>query len=356
MGVFVHRLVREVDYSASGAVIASNDPAAVDELFGYTARDFDTAVGLQYNRARWYDPNTGRWLSQDPIGFAAGDENLYRNVNNSPTNATDPSGLFEIGGLTPGQWGWAGGVLLYEWGANGYRAGRSLVTGEAGHNMGERAVQLSQNESGDSFDGNADDWGRFSMNMAQEITGANAIAEAAVGVDAAKYQTLDGWGRGSRMASDVGAMAGTAAGGLGLAGKCGVGIGQAKIPHTPNLPKFPLAVPNEIKQAIPIPQRLAEFYRRLQELGRATSAEEALARIRRIMEKVEDELSGIPRQDPPPRPGMPDGRMYPPMEDFVTRHADGSITAVTKGHRIEIGSDGSTRIINKNSGTAECEF
>ena len=93
------RRVREVDYSTSGAVIASNDPAAVDELFGYTARDFDTAVGLQYNRARWYDPNTGRWLSQDPIGFNAGDANLYRYVGNGPTNKTDPSGLEEIDGI-----------------------------------------------------------------------------------------------------------------------------------------------------------------------------------------------------------------------------------------------------------------
>ncbi len=37
----------------------------------------------------------GRWLSQDPIGFAAGDANLYRYVGNGATNATDPSGLFE---------------------------------------------------------------------------------------------------------------------------------------------------------------------------------------------------------------------------------------------------------------------
>ena len=50
---------------------------------------------MQYNRARWYDPQTGRWLSQDPIGFAAGDANLYRYVGNSPTNATDPSGLVD---------------------------------------------------------------------------------------------------------------------------------------------------------------------------------------------------------------------------------------------------------------------
>ena len=34
-------------------------------------------------------------FSQDPIGFAGGDANLYRYVGNSPTNATDPSGLQE---------------------------------------------------------------------------------------------------------------------------------------------------------------------------------------------------------------------------------------------------------------------
>ena len=42
---------------------------------------------------RWYDAGVGRWLSQDPIGFAAGDANLYRYVGNGATNATDPSGL-----------------------------------------------------------------------------------------------------------------------------------------------------------------------------------------------------------------------------------------------------------------------
>jgi RHS repeat-associated protein len=55
----------------------------------------DTATELYNNRARYYDPATGRPLSQDPLGFNAGDSNLYRYVNNAPTNATDPSGLCE---------------------------------------------------------------------------------------------------------------------------------------------------------------------------------------------------------------------------------------------------------------------
>jgi uncharacterized protein RhaS with RHS repeats len=40
-----------------------------------------------------YDPTIGRWLSEDPIGFEAGDANKVRYVGNGPINATDPSGL-----------------------------------------------------------------------------------------------------------------------------------------------------------------------------------------------------------------------------------------------------------------------
>jgi uncharacterized protein RhaS with RHS repeats len=39
-----------------------------------------------------YSPSLGRWMQMDPLGYAAGDSNLYRFVHNGPTNATDPSG------------------------------------------------------------------------------------------------------------------------------------------------------------------------------------------------------------------------------------------------------------------------
>jgi hypothetical protein len=42
-----------------------------------------------------FDPTVGRWLEEDPEGFDANDPNFYRYVKNSPTNATDPSGLQE---------------------------------------------------------------------------------------------------------------------------------------------------------------------------------------------------------------------------------------------------------------------
>ncbi|MEZ6098499.1 MAG: RHS repeat-associated core domain-containing protein [Pirellulaceae bacterium] len=44
---------------------------------------------------RWYDNHTGRWISEDPIGFAAGDANLTRYVGNHVTSSTDTFGLAE---------------------------------------------------------------------------------------------------------------------------------------------------------------------------------------------------------------------------------------------------------------------
>jgi RHS repeat-associated protein len=71
-------------------------PAATSDLwhvrYGYTGREFDAYVHLQYNRNRWYDGLAGRWLSEDPIPFIDGSNN-YTYVHNSPTNFTDPSGL-----------------------------------------------------------------------------------------------------------------------------------------------------------------------------------------------------------------------------------------------------------------------
>jgi RHS repeat-associated protein len=88
-------VVNHLIYDAFGRVTSESNPA-VDSLFLFTARPFDSDTQLQNNLNRWYDPTVGRWLSEDPIGFAAGDENLYRYVGNRIAIYADPSGLIDV--------------------------------------------------------------------------------------------------------------------------------------------------------------------------------------------------------------------------------------------------------------------
>jgi RHS repeat-associated protein len=54
------------------------------------------ANGLYYMRARYYDSRVGRFISEDPIGFAGGDTNLYAYVQNNSVNRIDPWGEQDI--------------------------------------------------------------------------------------------------------------------------------------------------------------------------------------------------------------------------------------------------------------------
>ncbi len=75
----------------------SGDPESESFLFTgeqYDARARDVHLidadpGLYYLRARYYDPDIGRFLTQDPVPAV----NLYAYVGNNPVNYVDPSGL-----------------------------------------------------------------------------------------------------------------------------------------------------------------------------------------------------------------------------------------------------------------------
>jgi RHS repeat-associated protein len=86
-------------YDSFGKLTASTGSLA--NPFQYTARESDTETGLYYYRARYYDPNSGRLLSEDPIGFRSA-TNFYPYVRNNPSNLNDPSGLYALQGFTPG--------------------------------------------------------------------------------------------------------------------------------------------------------------------------------------------------------------------------------------------------------------
>ena len=87
-------VTNHIDYDSFGRVLLESNAAAGDR-FKFTGREYDPQLELYYYRARFYDPLLGRFISQDPLGFAAGDANLYRYVGNDPLNYTDPFGLSE---------------------------------------------------------------------------------------------------------------------------------------------------------------------------------------------------------------------------------------------------------------------
>ena len=84
------------EYSAWGKVrpdTARALEARIEQPLRYPGQYADDSTGLHYNTFRYYDPDVGRFISQDPIGLRGG-ENLYAYAPN-PTGWTDP-------------WGWAG--------------------------------------------------------------------------------------------------------------------------------------------------------------------------------------------------------------------------------------------------------
>jgi RHS repeat-associated protein len=57
--------------------------------------------GFYYMKARYYDPQVGRFVSEDPTGFDGGDVNLSAYVANNPVNRIDPYGLLSSSDLSP---------------------------------------------------------------------------------------------------------------------------------------------------------------------------------------------------------------------------------------------------------------
>ncbi len=74
---------------ASGNVLADS---AWDNRFMFTGREYLSTIGIYDYRNRMYSPLLGRFLQTDPLGFGAGDNNLFRYVANNPVNTSDPMG------------------------------------------------------------------------------------------------------------------------------------------------------------------------------------------------------------------------------------------------------------------------
>ena len=101
--------------------------ASTNNSFAYTGREQD-AAGLYFYRARYYSPKLGRFISQDPIGFAGG-TNIYQYAYDDPITFRDPFGRDPVIGAT------AGALLGGFYGAWG-----AWTTGGNGKDIAEAAL------------------------------------------------------------------------------------------------------------------------------------------------------------------------------------------------------------------------
>lgn len=76
------------------------EQGCTDQPIRFQGQYLDVESGLHYNRFRYYDPQAGRYLSQDPLGLLAG-MNTYR-YTELPTLGVDPLGLWDFITNSPG--------------------------------------------------------------------------------------------------------------------------------------------------------------------------------------------------------------------------------------------------------------
>jgi RHS repeat-associated protein len=109
-------IIERYRYDAFGAptIYAPNwtvrSATIYDNRFLFTGREYAATYRSTYNvpafkfyeyRARAYNPTLGRFMSEDPKLFDAGDYNLYRYCHNDPLDLTDPMGTLELPGIKP---------------------------------------------------------------------------------------------------------------------------------------------------------------------------------------------------------------------------------------------------------------
>jgi RHS repeat-associated protein len=90
-------LAQTYGYDSFGKQTSSS--GSLTNPFQYTARESDPETGLYYYRARYYDPNLGRFTREDPRKEVLAGLNFYEYVRNSSPNLSDPDGRDPCGWL-----------------------------------------------------------------------------------------------------------------------------------------------------------------------------------------------------------------------------------------------------------------
>lgn len=136
-----NNVVARWQYDAWGNIIDEtvSVPALASLRYRFQCREWSAVTGLVNFRMRWYDAETGRWLSKDPIGLSGG-FNLYAFCENNPCDS-DPWGLIAIaiggvGSAGASTGGSAGSGLVFGYSKkNGFQFG-TYQTGSLGSHIG----------------------------------------------------------------------------------------------------------------------------------------------------------------------------------------------------------------------------
>ena len=182
-------IIDRITYDSFGGIVLETSPANGDRI-KFTGREWDAEAGLYYYRSRMYDPASGRFLSEDQLGFAAGDVNLNRFVGNMPGKYTDPSGNIAMAEY--------GGALGFS------RIGIAFASGFAGYSFGYTCGYLNaltvQGLKGDEAEFSARRLGlmvgsidlsasltlNFKGNIGAEIFGVGLFGAGALGLSLAE--------------------------------------------------------------------------------------------------------------------------------------------------------------------------
>jgi RHS repeat-associated protein len=90
-------IVQRYAYDSFGTMTITQQ-GNISQPFTFTGREYDPETEMYIYRARYYDPQVGRFVTKDPIGFDGGDVNLYNYVSGNPVNWIDPWGLRKCSG------------------------------------------------------------------------------------------------------------------------------------------------------------------------------------------------------------------------------------------------------------------
>ncbi len=290
----------EDDYYPFGLNVARGTIPSLRNHYLYNKKELQDELNQYDYGARFYDPVIARWTSVDPLAekfrrftpYNYGDDNPIRNI--------DPDGM-----------GTQGCCDVPAWLKNAYSNVKQAI---------KTTVVLNTIPSKVAVNGAINTLGLVTRVIDNQNSHKAFSTDPVVRAQAKADLKQD--------AKDV---ALTVA--LGYAGGKVLGmVGDAFAGKGP--------VVGEVATTLSRAERLSIFKNDLLEAPSANNPKEALGLINKTLDNVENKYSGT------------DDRMYGILDDkYVTYHDDGSVTALTKGQRIEIQPDGNFSIINRKDGT-----